>query len=283
MPALVGELAWNAPLRLLGGLHALVLTGRASWDELDAALAHPELPQLARRPVQTNEVRRSWTLLPCFLEVARRLEADTFDVLELGASAGFNLLWDRYRYRYEAGTWGGPDALLELDGDERAPVPPELLAVAPQVRRRVGVDLDPVDVTTEEGALRLRSFVWPGQEGRQERLDRAIEAVRREPVELLRGDLVELLPRLLADRAGDAPLLVFQTAVLGYLGDPGWERATAALAEAGRDGGLALVWTDRPAPDVHTHWGLWLRLWPGGVPELLAEADFHGAWLRWRA
>jgi hypothetical protein len=233
--------------------------------------------------VQTNEVRRSWTLLPCFLEVARRLEADTFDVLELGASAGFNLLWDRYRYRFEAGSWGARDAALELDGTERQLVPNELLAYAPRVRRRLGVDLDPVDVTTEEGALRLRSFVWPGQEGRLERLDRAIAAVRREPPELVRGDLPELLPELLASRADGAPTVVFQTAVLGYLGEPGWERAQAALAEAGRDGGLAFVWTDRPAPDVHTHWGLWLRLWPGGQPELLAEADFHGAWLRWLA
>jgi hypothetical protein len=283
VPALVGDLAGNAALRLLGGVHALVLTGRASWDELDAALAHPELPALARRGVQTNEVRRSWTLLPCFLEVARRTGADVVDLLELGASAGFNLLWDRYRYRYEARTWGRPDALLELDGEERTPVPAELLALAPRVRRRLGVDLDPVDVTTEEAALRLRSFVWPGQEGRMERLDRAIEAVRREPPELRRGDLVELLPRLLAERAPDALTLVFQTAVLGYLGEDGWARAQAALEEAGRDGRLALLWTDRPAPDVHLHWGLWLRLWPGGEPELLAHADFHGGWLEWLA
>jgi hypothetical protein len=283
VPALVGELAWNAPLRLLGGLHALVLTEQASWDDLDAALAHPQLPQLARRPVQTNEVRRSWTLLPCFLEVARRTGAETIDLLELGASAGFNLLWDRYRYRYEAGTWGGREALLELDGEERTTVPAALLELAPCVRRRRGIDLEPVDVTTEEGALLLRSFVWPGQEGRLERLDAAIEAVRREPPELVPGDLVELLPGALAERAADALTLVFQTAVLGYLGGPAWERARAALARAGRDGGLALVWTDRPAPDIHSHWGLWLQLWPGGEPELLAHADFHGAWLRWLA
>jgi hypothetical protein len=233
--------------------------------------------------VQTNEVRRSWTLLPCFLEIARRTGVETFDVLELGASAGLNLLWDRYRYRYEAGSWGPPDAPLELDGQERAPVPASLVALSPRVRRRSGVDLDPVDVTTDEGALRLRSFVWPGQTGRMERLDQAIEAVRREPPQLVRGDLVEQLPRLLAERAPDALTVVFQTAVVGYLDEAGWARAQAVLERAGRDGDLALVWTDRPAPDVHTHWGLWLRLWRGGEPELLAHADFHGAWLEWRA
>ena len=117
MPAVVGELTWDAPLRLLGALHALVLTGRASWDHLDAALAQRDLPQLAARPIQTNEVRRSWALLPCFLEIARLTGGGTFDVIELGPSAGFNLLWDRYGYSYEAGSWGPPDALLELDGE----------------------------------------------------------------------------------------------------------------------------------------------------------------------
>ena len=281
MPPLVGELSWDAPLRLLGGLHALVLMGVASWDELDVALAHPELPALARRPVQTNEVRRSWTLLPCFLELARRTGAETFDLIELGSSAGFNLIWDRYRCRYAAGSWGPPGALLELEGEERSPVPAELLALTPRVRARTGVDRDPVDVTTDDGALRLRSFVWPGQPGRMERLDRAIDAVRRDPPQLERGDLVEVLPGLLAARAPDALTVVFLTAVLGYLPDEGWAKVQQLLAEAGRDGSLACVWTARPADDVHDHWGLWLQQWPGAEPEVVAHADFHGAWLEW--
>jgi hypothetical protein len=248
---------------------------------VDAALGHEDLPRLASRPVQTNEVRRSWFLLPCFLELTRRTGADELDLIELGSSAGFNLLWDRYRYVYKAGIWGPVDGLLELDGEERRPVPAELLALRPHVRRRVGLDLDPVDVTTDEGALRLRSFVWPGQTGRMERLDRAIEAARAEPVELRRGDIAEALPGLLAERAPDVLTVVFETAVLGYLGEERWARARAALAEAGRDGALALIWTDRPAADVHSHWGLWLQTWPGGEPELLAHTDFHGAWLEW--
>jgi len=283
VPALVGEMTWNAPLRLLGGLHALVLTGRASWADLDAALGNANLPSLAARAIQTNEVRRSWTLLPCFLEIARHTGGDPFDLIELGPSAGFNLLWDRYRYTYSAGTWGAPAALLELDGEERAPVTGELLRLAPRVRRRVGVDLDPVDVSTDEGALRLRSFVWPGQVGRMERLERAIQAVHEEPPELVQGDIAEELPRLLAERATDAVTVVFLSAVLGYLGDGGWARVRDALDAAGRDGRLAFVWTDRPAEDVHDYWGLWLRLWPGESPRLVAHADFHGAWLRWLA
>ena len=281
MPALVGEPTWDAPLRLLGGLHALVLTGRAGWDELDAALAHPDLPRLAARAIQTNEVRRSWLLLPCFLDVARQTGARTFDLIELGASAGFNLLWDRFRYTYEAGVWGPDDALLELGGDERAPAPTSLLALRPRVRGRVGVDLDPVDVTTAEGALRLRSFVWPGQEGRLERLDQAIEAVRREPPRLERGDLVDVLPRLLGSPSDADVTVVYQTAVLGYLDPARWAGVGSTLAEAGRDRELALVWTDRPGENIHDHWGLWLRLWPGGEPRLLAHGDFHGAWLEW--
>ncbi len=277
----MGDLSQKPSLRLLGGLHTLVLTGRASWDDVDAALEHPELPQLARRSVQTNEVRRSWLLLPCFLEVARETGEEVFDLVELGASAGFNLLWDRFRYTYEASAWGPEDGLLRLDGEERAPVPDELLSLAPHVRRRVGIDLDPVDVTAEEGALRLRSFIWPGQAGRMERLDQALEAVRREPPQLVRGDVAELLPQLLAGRAQDAMTVVFETAVLGYLGDERWASVREALDAAGRDGRLAFVWTDRPAPDVHEHWGLWLRLWPETEPRLLAHADFHGAWLEW--
>jgi len=199
--ALVGELEWDAPLRLLGGLHALVLAGRASWSDLDLAVADPELPRLAARPIQTNEVQRSWTLLPCFLEVARRTGATTFDVIELGSSAGFNLLWDQYRYAYEHGVWGRSNALLALDGEERRPVPAALLALEPRVRSRVGVDLDPVDVTSDEGTLRLRSFVWPGRPGRMARLDEAIAAVRTERPPLLRADLVETLREGLDARA----------------------------------------------------------------------------------
>ena len=175
------EPTWDAPLRLLGGLHYLVLAGEADWG--DALSEHRGFLRafIGEQGVQTNEVQRSWVLLPLLLRVARRTGAETFDLVELGPSAGLNLVWDRYRYRYEAGEWGPGDTGIVLEGEERRAVPGDLLELSPEVRGRVGIDRSPIDVTIEEDARLLRCFVWAGQDERLDLLDRAIEALRGEP------------------------------------------------------------------------------------------------------
>ena len=68
-------------------------------------------------------------------------------------------------------------------------VPAALLERELVVRRRRGIDLAPIDATTPEGYLLLRSFVWPGLDERIARLDAAVETLRRmpEPPELIAG------------------------------------------------------------------------------------------------
>jgi hypothetical protein len=262
-----------------------VLGGLASWKEVGKALREhrPFLRRfVAEQGVQTNEVQRSWMLLPCFLAAAEQAGADLLDLIELGPSAGLNLVWDRYRYAYANGVWG-PEARLELAGEERRPVPGSLLERRPRVRRRVGVDVAPVDVTTEEGARLLKAFVWPDQTWRLELLDRAIAELRADPPELVRGDAAELLPELLRARREDALTIVFETAVLGYLPRERRRVVLEAIEEAGAAGPLAFVSTGPPADGADTHYGLYLRSWPGGEQVLLEHADFHGAWLEWLA
>ena len=248
-----------------------VLTERREW------LEH----FVRTQSVQTNEVQRSWMLLPCFLEIARRTGVETADLIELGPSAGLNLVWDRYRYRFEGGTWGSESAALELSGEERRPVPNRLLGISLAVRHRRGIDLAPLDVTRPDDALLLKSFVWADQHERLERLDRAIETLRAEPPQLEQGDIVERLPTLLAERELGALTIVFQTAVRGYLSRDAWKRVLVALDEAGRQFPLALVSVSRPAPGEDRYWGLWVRVWPDGEKRLLAHAGFHGQWLEW--
>ncbi len=274
----------DAALRLLAGMHRLVLEGRAGWDDVDAVLEREASflgRYVAEVEIQTNEVQRAWALLPCFLELARWSGAEALDFVELGTSAGLLLLWDRYRYRYGAGEWGAATAALELAGKERGCVPAELLRVVPRVRRRVGIDRNPLDLRDPGDLLLLKSFVWAGQDDRLARLDAASEAVRDEPLELVRGDLVELLPHELARRDDGALTVVLNSAALGYVDEAGRQAVRDALERAGADGRLAYVTSTRPATGSHHYWGLVVQLWPGSHRRELAYADFHGAWLDW--
>ncbi len=298
--ALGAEPAWDLPLRLLGAVHYLVLAGEA--PELASAYAGegdpwPPFRELlverrdwlgrfvVEQGVQTNEVQRCFGLLPGFLALG---DALPLDVIELGPSAGLNLCWDSFRYRYKAGAWGPGSSPLELVGGERPGPPATLLSTSPVVRRRRGIDLHPVDVTTEHGSRLLRCFVWADQLERLERLRRAIEVARAQPPELIQDDYVELLPELLADRDPGSLTVVFQIASLPYLGEGRRRELYATLAEAGRAGPLAFLNATRPDPGWRGDdgYGLELQLWPGsrsGKVErrYLAHLDFHGEWLAW--
>jgi hypothetical protein len=254
-----------------------VLGGEASWDDVDAALdAHAEFltTWTTEHDVQTNEVQRSWALLPAFLSV---FDGRPLDVLELGSSAGLNLVWDRYRYAYGAGEWG--TGTLVLAGEERTPLPADLLAHEVVVARRRGVDLNPIDATAEEGARLLRSFVWADQPARLERLDRAIEVLRADPPQLMEGDYVDALPSLLRNRREGAQLVVFQTASTMYLDRGRADRMNAALHDAARDEPLVYVTAGRAPDDVG--FSLEVIRFPDGQSRRLGVFDFHGEWLDW--
>jgi hypothetical protein len=257
-----------------------VLAGVASWDDVEGALdEHASFLTrfVEEQQVQTNEVARAWALLPGLLSVG----AERIEVLELGASAGLLLGFDRYAYRYRAGSWG--NGALVLAGDDRGGPPPEVLAQRLHVERRRGVDLDPVDATSDHGARLLQAFVWPDQTDRLERLRAAIEVVRDDPPELVRGDYVDLLPALLAER-GDSLTVVFTSVTTAYLPEERYQELLVALARAGNERPLA--WLALEGPRGEPDYGglaLDLTTWPGGETRRLAKADFHAGWLEWSA
>lgn len=249
-----------------------MLTGLASWDDVRAALRDEAdflADWVATERVQTNEVRRCWWLLPCFLEVARRRGLEELDCLELGCSGGLNLVWDRYGYAYANGAWNPASNSLLLAGEERGRVPAELLALRPRVRSRVGVDQAPPDLRDDEGVLLLKSFVWADEVERLARLDAAVEAWRADPPEIVAGDILDELPALL-DRG---PNLVWSTAALNYMPRERHERVRELIAEAG----VPFVETWQPRDGSHDYYGLFVE------GDELAHAEFHGAWIDWLA
>jgi hypothetical protein len=280
----VGVVRWDTPIRLLGGLHYVALAdGIDPWTSPHEVLV-THRDRLARfvaeQDVQTNEVGRCFALLPAFLELAR-MARTRLDLLELGPSAGLNLLFDRYAYRYVHGSWGNASSRVVLANAERRPVPPSLLRQSIRIGRRRGIDLNPVDVTKPDGVRTLTCFVWADQSARLEQLQRAIAVVRAEPPELIRGDYVELLPRVLADRDRDALTVVFQTASTQYLPRERYDELRRALHEAARDAPLGWISTqrhDEEAGEFHGY-ALEVALWPEHEARIVARMGYHGGWL----
>jgi hypothetical protein len=269
--SLPDELDWRYPLQLFSGLHYLVLAGRASWEDVGAALrdeAEFLADWVATERVQTNEPRRCWWLVPCFLEAARRTGAEAFDCLELGCSAGLNLLWDRYGYEYLGGTLEGSPVFR---GEERGK--PVSLEPLPRVRSRVGVDLAPPDLHTDEGVRLLKAFVWADQEQRLADLEATIAVWRRDPPEIAVGDMVEELPALLRREREDVPLLVWQTAALAYLPEERQRRVRELIGDAG----AVFVETSRPSDGSQDYYGLYVD------GDEVAHGEHHGAWIEWLA
>jgi hypothetical protein len=276
---------WELPLRLFGGVHYLVLSGRVpdGWEHFgDTLRVHRGwLTRFVReQPVQTNEVQRSWALVPGVLAVA---DGRPVDLIELGPSAGLNLLWDHYRYRYGGLAWGNPAAELELVGNAVDGPPAELLDRGVEVRARLGVDRHPVDVRSEEGALLLESFVWADQAHRLDRLRRAIQIVRADTPQLVQGDYVETLPRLLRERDTSVLTVIYHSVSLGYLSRADRERVRALIAEDGERGSLAHVSLEFVEDPAFDGFALDVTTFPDGQTRRLARVTGHADELVWVA
>lgn len=242
------------------------------------------LAMLRTRKTQTNVVRRTTVMLPLFATVAARAGGGPLGLIELGASAGLNLHWDRYwhRYRFASGaerTWGDPDSPLHLSTEMRSEGLP---TISPRlcVGWRIGVDLEPLDVDDAEQWLWLRALVFPEHLERHDELEAAARVARAHPAQVVRGDAVERLPELLARAPRDATLCLYATAVLAQLPQDSRRALRRALEAASRDRPLWLLTLDvtlEGAADL-------------GIGEFVdgerhvrkvAEAHPHGRWLRW--
>src|SRR5262249_46295389 len=153
---------------------------------------------LLERPVQTNEVGRSAALLGGFLAVARETRRP-LALLELGASGGLNLRWDRFRYDADGTCWGDPKSPVRIACTFRGRLPPR--DVAARVVTRRGCDAAPLDPTTDDGARTLDSYVWADQTERHALLRAAIDLARRVPAPVDAADAAAWIGPRLAERA----------------------------------------------------------------------------------
>ena len=286
------------PLRFIGGLHALVRAGAdaglaavfsgetsdpaAIAAAVNAALAaHDDVlwPWLDGPP-QTNEAGRSGELIVGLMEIARR-HGPKIDLLEIGSSAGLNLLIDRYAFDLGGIRVGPADSPVtitpEWKGEPVAPADIEIVSVR-------GSDIQPLDATDPAVEARLLAYVWPEAPVRIERMAKAIAMQRAKPVDLVHADAADWVEARLAEpqEAGVTRVLM-HSVVWQYLPEPVAERIRAAMAAAGERATpeRPLGWVMAEPDRAFAHHVVSVKSWPGhGEWTRLGTAHAHGAWVK---
>ncbi len=236
---------------------------------------------LATRRVQTNEVQRCACLLPAFGLVADRGAGQPLALAEVGASAGLNLLWDRYGYRYSDGTQvGDPAGPVQLACTLRGDGHPPLPAMFPAVASRVGLDINPVDLRDPDAVRWLRAMIWPEQIDRAALLDQASAAALADPPPLLAGDALALLPEVFAAIPPDTTLCVWHSYALNQFPPEARDQFVALLAAESARRPVYHIWMEG-FPGDRTHIRLFVYRAGERTEEILAYCSPHGYWLEW--
>lgn len=287
-------------LRVCGALHALARSGDApaltavypphvaSIAELTVALGatiitHDDfLTAYLDSPPQTNEVARSAIVLGGLLTIAARTGLP-LDLVEIGSSAGLNLLAEQYRYRLGDGrSWGAEDAPLSIDCAWSEPAPD--LRAPLTIAARAGCDRNPLDAARPETVDRLLSYVWADQSLRMERLEAALDNAARAGLKVELADAADFVERHLAQpQAAGTVRVLFHTIVWQYLPEPVKARINAAIAKAAlhADADRPLAHLAFEADGAAPGGQVSLTLWPSGQREVLGRADYHGRWVNW--
>jgi hypothetical protein len=232
------------------------------------------------RITNTNEVGRSAVLRAGFGALAG-IEGAPLHLIEIGPSAGLNMIWDRYGIGYRR------DGKVAVAVNETAPLllSCELKSAAlppvqhlPRIEGRVGLELNPVNLADADDRDWLRAVIWPDQPHRLERLDAAIAMFLKTPQEIRAGDALALLPAAMAEAPKDTALCVYHTIATYQFSKEMREALETTLAAAGRP-----VWQLAFEFDGGSDYAVTLTHHDRGTKELrkLGLAQPHGGWLAW--
>jgi len=298
-PALEGLVA----TRFIGGPHYLVITDQAPelakhypsvGGRFDEATFSQDLFNVLEEnknfmrafiqsPPQTNEVRRTGILLGGFLEVARSTGLP-FRCLEVGASAGLNLIWDQFSYENNCGTWGNSTCPVTIDTEWQNPEKAPSLLTKISVVSCAGCDISPIDLTTDAARIRMNAYVWTDHPERFERLKAAMKLALDNKLTVEQADAADWAADKLAKLPEGQVTVLYHSLAANYFSDDTRTKFEAAIHEAGTRATEAnpLAWLRFEHVTLREYPYLLLTQWPGGEERILAQGHPHGEYANWR-
>lgn len=234
---------------------------------------------LKEKLVQTNEARRCGYLYPVFSHVYNKTKMP-FALIEIGTSAGFQLLWDQYSYTYQSDSiYGNSQSAILIQSEIKGDNFPELLMDSPPVAQRIGIDLHINDVTNDEDSLWLKSLIWPEHEARRELFNRAVNCLtkNRHKIEFIEGDGVECLPKIAEQISNDAVICVFHTHVANQLPETMKQILLDTIKNIGEKRDIFHIYNNIWDGKLH------LDYFMNKIEHkhVVGETDAHGRWFTW--
>lgn len=237
---------------------------------------------LTSRMVQTNVVRRCASMMPAFAYVDGLDLGGSPYLIEIGASAGLNLFWDKYGYDYgNGGVYGDARSPVQISSTFRGGLRPEIPEAMPVVAGRVGIDLNPIDLADREETTWLKALVWPERRDELELLEAAMQATFKEPPQMIQGDALDLLPGLIDSVPADQVPCLFHSHVLNQFPREAREVFWDLVELHGARRNLAVVSKEGVRGGEHS--AVEVNHFRDGVQnhQRLANDDSHGYWLEW--
>jgi hypothetical protein len=289
-------------LRLLAALHHLVLAGQAPalaeyYPSAGGQAAPDDIWPVARGvlesrfdsvgerlhvPVQTNEPGRSAVLFSALIWLADQHRRPV-RLLEIGASAGLNLMPDRYCYLVSGDPLGDPSSPVRFEEPWQPGPEIDLVAAAAELEivARAGCDRHPLDPSDEDDQLTLMSYIWPDETDRIGRMRAALLLASESSVPVIEQPASEWLPAALAAAGEDELTVIWQSVVRQYIDEHEWQSIEEAVRATAQ---TPLVWLAMEPGDDHlAGMRLTSRSQPVEEWRLLASCGDHGppvVWIR---
>lgn len=233
---------------------------------------------LKNKLVQTNEVRRCAYLYPVFCYIYQQTNKP-LSLIEIGTSAGLQLLWDHYSYSYgEDHLYGNKDSFVHLTSQVReGGLSHNLLSLNPPVNDRLGLDLHVRDLTDEEDCLWLKALIWPEHTDRLAIFEDSVKQLRLNPPPLIEGDGVALLTEVVEEIPTDTTLCIFHTHVANQMPMSVKESLIQKVKEIGDQKDIFHIYNNMEDRKLHVD-----SIVNGKVyRKTVGETDGHGRWFDW--
>ena len=232
---------------------------------------------LQTKMVQTNEIRRCAYLYPSFCFIYNMVNKP-LSLVEIGTSAGLQLLWDRYSYSYGTNEiFGDAESIVHLTAELRNGNTPFLLPDSPPVASKIGIDLHVNDLSNRQDYLWLKSLIWPEHEDRRSLFEQAASLLMANPIELLEGDGVSLLDDVVKQIPLDSVVCIFHTHVANQIPNDQKKHLLEKVKSIGAKRDVFHLYNNMWDAQLH------LDYFINGTEynEIIGMTEGHGRWFDW--